>query len=106
MKVMRGANCWTDHYMVRARLRMMFSLPANVKKRSLPFAVHKLAGQELREGYVQSLEQKLLIVAFPLKARLKNIGTICDLVSLSLLRKLLVEESTQTQSGLRRVLMC
>ena len=39
MKVMKGANCWTDHDMVRARLRMMFSLPANVKKRSLPFAV-------------------------------------------------------------------
>ena len=35
VQVMRGANCWTDHYMVRARLRVMFSLPANVKKQSL-----------------------------------------------------------------------
>ena len=41
MKVMRGANCLTDHYMVRARRRMMFSLPANVKKQSHPIAVHK-----------------------------------------------------------------
>ena len=65
VKVMRGANYWTDHYIVRARLRMMFSLPANVKKRSLPFAVHKLAGRELSEGYVQSLEQKLPDCSLP-----------------------------------------
>jgi len=36
VQAMRGANCWTDHYMVRGRLRMMFPLPANVKKHSLP----------------------------------------------------------------------
>ena len=45
--------------MVRARLRVMFSLPANVKSHPLPFAVHRLARPELRECYVQSLVEKL-----------------------------------------------
>ena len=60
VQVMHGANCWTDHYMVRARLRVMFSLPANVKKHPLPFAVHRLARPELHECYVQSLTEKLI----------------------------------------------
>jgi len=64
---MRGANCWTDHYMVRARLRMMFPLPANVKKCSLPFAVHKFAGHELHEDYVQTLKQRLTDCSLPSK---------------------------------------
>ena len=45
--------------MVRAKLRMMFSLPANVKKHPLPFAVHMLARPELCECYVQFLAEKL-----------------------------------------------
>jgi len=40
VQAMSGADCWTDYYMVRARLRMMFPLSGNVKKRSLPFAMH------------------------------------------------------------------
>ena len=59
VQVMRGANYWIDHYMVRAKLRMMFSLPANVKKHPLPFAVHRFARPELRDCYVQSLPGKL-----------------------------------------------
>jgi len=34
---------------VRAKLKMTFSLPVNVKKHPLPFAVHRLARLELRE---------------------------------------------------------
>ena len=59
VQAMRGADCWTDHYMVRAKLRMTFFLPANVKKHPLPFAVHRLARLELHECYVQSLAEKL-----------------------------------------------
>ena len=45
--------------MVRAKLRVMLSLAANVKKHPLPFAVHRLARPELRKCYVQSLAEKL-----------------------------------------------
>ena len=47
VQVMRGANCWTDHYMVRATLRMLPPLPTSVKKHPLPFAMHKFARPEL-----------------------------------------------------------
>ena len=61
VQVMRGVNCWTDHYniMVRVKLRMMFSLPANAKKHPLPFSMHRLARPDLRECYVQFLVEKL-----------------------------------------------
>jgi len=39
VQVMRGANCWTDHCMVRA---LMLSRSGEFQKRPLPFAVHKL----------------------------------------------------------------
>ena len=58
-RVMRGANRWTDHYLVRGILRMMHSLIAGVKKRPLPFAVHRFAVPEMHDSYVQSLEEKL-----------------------------------------------
>ena len=45
--------------MVRAKLRMMCSLPAKVEKHPLPIVVHRLARPELSECYVQSLAQKL-----------------------------------------------
>ena len=42
-QVMRGANCWTDHHMVRARLRLMFLWSGGVWKQPLPIAVYKFA---------------------------------------------------------------
>ena len=59
--------------MVKARLRMLFPLPANIKKCSLPFAVHKLAGHESRECYVQSLvEQKMIDCSLASKSTVKE----------------------------------
>ena len=59
VQVMRGANCWTDHYMVRARVRI--ELPCQQKKRpsALPFAVHTLCSVEKRCTYQQNLDQQL-----------------------------------------------
>ena len=38
---------------------MMFPQIAVIKKRPLPFAVHRLAMPEMRDSYVQSLEEEL-----------------------------------------------
>ena len=59
-QVMRGANCWTDNGMVRAKLRLLLPRSDEVQRRSLPFAVCKLAGEEVYDNYVRSLEQKLV----------------------------------------------
>ena len=49
VQVMRGANCWTDHRMVRTKLRLLCSWSGDIQKQLLPFAVHKLTSQEVRE---------------------------------------------------------
>ena len=59
VQVMRVTDCWTDHYLVRGRLRMMLPQTAVIKKRPLPFAVHRFAMPKMRKSYVQSLEEKL-----------------------------------------------
>ena len=59
VQVIRGAKCWTDHCLVRARLKVMLPWTAVTSKHPLPFAVHKFAKPELRDSYVQSLEQRL-----------------------------------------------
>lgn len=63
VQVMRGANCWTDHGMVRAKLRLLLPQSGGVQKRPLPFAVHKLASKEMCDNYVRCLEQKLVDVS-------------------------------------------
>ena len=59
VQVMRRANCWTDHGMVRAKLRLLLPQSGGVQRRPLPFAVHKLAGKEVCDNYVTNrcLEQ-------------------------------------------------
>jgi hypothetical protein len=57
---MRGANCWTDHKMVRAKLRIsLLQASSSRDKKSVPFAVHELYKQPRRDEYVKSLEDKL-----------------------------------------------
>jgi len=51
VQVMRGANCWTDHYMVRAKLQLLLPRSGGIQKRLLPFAVHKLASKEMCNNY-------------------------------------------------------
>ena len=67
VQVMRGANCWTDHKLVRAKLKV--TVPHSAKREekiSLPFAIHKLKTPAKRDEYCEVLEQHLL--ARPLRA--------------------------------------
>ena len=59
VQVMRGANCWSDHSMVRARVRVQFPRrrknPSNVP----PVAVHSLEREQHRTAYQQKPEEYL-----------------------------------------------
>jgi len=50
---MRGANCWTDHHMVRARVRILFF---HARKHPVPFVVHKFSRPGTVNEYVASME--------------------------------------------------
>ena len=54
VQVMRGANCWTDHKLVRAKLS--FGLPSVHKgeKKLLPFSVHRFSSAACRDEYKTS----------------------------------------------------
>ena len=56
---MRGANCWTDHQLVRVKLGLMFShaRAGNAQRRS--FSVYKLALYINRDAYVKCLQDVL-----------------------------------------------
>jgi len=76
---------WTDHCMVRVKLRMMLPWSGEVQDKPLPFAVHKLANKEMRDNYVRCLEQKLVDWSSTNEAVLRNVGIIYGLVSYPLL---------------------
>ena len=53
---MRGANCWTDHKLVRAKLRVgLPQVRGRREKRLLPFSVHKLTASVERDEYREHL---------------------------------------------------
>ena len=57
---MRGANCWADHRMVRAKLKLQLPRSSGAKdKKSAPFAVHELSTKKRRNEYRNCLENKL-----------------------------------------------
>ena len=57
VRVMRGANCWTDHELVRAKLNIVSPrLRSGIEKSCTPFAVHELAVRTKRDGYREVLE--------------------------------------------------
>ena len=104
---MRGANCWTDHYLVRARLRVMLPQTAVAVKCPLPFAVHKLAKPELHDSYVRSLEQRLSGWSlFPESTAEEDWNHLQSCVTIVPLKSLLEEEFTLTQSSSRRIPTC
>ena len=60
VQVMRGANCWTDHKMVRAKLSVRPFHSQSRKRVTIPFAVHHLREQASRDRYREYLTQQLL----------------------------------------------
>ena len=60
VQVMRGANCWTDHKLVRAKLRIAQPhVRGRGGKRILPFSVHKPSAPAMRDEYRSPLEMVL-----------------------------------------------
>ena len=60
VKVMRGANCWSDHRLVRAKLRINSNHShSNKRDKPAPFAVHKLRDSAYRDRYRESLTKHL-----------------------------------------------
>lgn len=56
VQVMKGATCWTDHKLVRAKLHIDLPRMHHEEKRMLPFAVHKLVSITARDEYRCHLE--------------------------------------------------
>ena len=60
VRVMRGANCWTDHLLVRAKLNVTaIHRPSKSRKERAPFAVEKLRISTVRAEYSEALEHLL-----------------------------------------------
>lgn len=60
VRVMRGANCWTDHGLVRAKLNIVVPRVRGSREIScIPFAVHELTISAKRDEYREVLEQHL-----------------------------------------------
>ena len=57
VQVMRGANCWTDHLMVRSKVCIDLA-PAKGKS-SIPFAVHDLGDEVKADAYCKCLSDHL-----------------------------------------------
>jgi len=57
VQVMRGASCWTDHSMVKCRVRMALSHSVGVWKHPVPFAVHKFSRSGVVDEYVATLKK-------------------------------------------------
>ena len=60
VRAMRGANCWTDHVLVRAKLTVRTPPFTSRKGKScMPFAVHELSTSARRDEYREQLELQL-----------------------------------------------
>ena len=58
VQVMRGANCWTDHKLVRAKVMIGQPKMHSREKRLLPFSVHLLSSSAARDEYRIQLERE------------------------------------------------
>ena len=60
VQVMRGANCWSDHHMLRAKLTLKLNQPKPSKRRPIPFAIHRFGDHRTRELFSDSLTSTLI----------------------------------------------
>ncbi len=56
---MRGASCWTDHNLVRAKLRIDLPRVATREKTSIPLLIHKFTAPDVKDVYRNELERVL-----------------------------------------------
>ena len=59
VQVMRGASCWTDHYLVRMKLQLGLAWRKRSSAQRLPLAVHTLHNREKRDAYDHKLNDLL-----------------------------------------------
>ena len=61
VQVMRGATCWTDHQMIRAKVRMSYPHTNHRCNKDItaPIATHLLNQSSFRETYQAALSNKL-----------------------------------------------
>ena len=71
VQVMRGATCWTDHNLVRAKVKISMPKLHQGEKRMLPLAVDKLNAAAVRDGYRCCLDNLLLDYPFRPKLTLE-----------------------------------
>ena len=50
-RVMRGADVYSDHYLLRSRIRLKLARAEGIKKASVGFDVRKLQSGEIRKRY-------------------------------------------------------
>ena len=59
VQVMRGASCWTDHYLVRMKLKLGLAQRKRISTQRLPLAVYTLHNREKRDAYDHKLNDLL-----------------------------------------------
>ena len=59
VQVMRGATCWSDHHMIRGKVRIKLSLPKKSRATALPIAVHTFSDPDQRSTYREKLDESL-----------------------------------------------
>ena len=103
VQVMRGANCWSDHKMVRVKLRLGLSRFSNKKVSSPPLAVYKLSSQDKRDQYGAALGCLLDDHLTVLINLLSVIGRPSVLVSSQQPKRQLVVREGSSLSGSQRI---
>ena len=59
VQVMRGATCWTDHFLVRGRINLSLPKPSKRGQSTRPISAYNLQYKETREFYQEELDKCL-----------------------------------------------
>ena len=59
VRVMRGANCWTDHQLVRAKVRLSVKHVGTAHNKDSPFAVHILSDKVKEKAFCEEVSHLL-----------------------------------------------
>ena len=58
-RAMRGADCWTDHRLIRSQLSMRVRPPARMKQPCKRLNTNALLSEEMRENFQLTLNHQL-----------------------------------------------